>query len=500
MPRVDDIRIRHGTAAEWAASTDVLNLGEPVLEWDTGRTKHGDGIHVFADLPYSAPDADPLTTLLGNPINAAELGRLSGINSNVQDQLDAKAAQSHNHTGVYSPVSHNHSGVYSPVTHNHSGVYASVVHNHDSAYAVKSLEGDVSAIEGDIAASVGTGALVRQSIIGGGGGGFAGVYIATDFGLTGNGTTDDTAAFQALIDTLAAAGGGTIYFPPGDYLIAGVLQDTSGANAQIVLPSILDTGAAAVVISLVGALSPPTQFFGDPSILPSGVKGFSVIKTTLTGGTGTASVIAGKVPAGSTIFNNVVVNTRDLIFQGVPNPTFRMLNLESTTGCYIERTLIHAGRLGQNISQPLHDNSYGIILPPVSHSARSKVDGLQVWGYYWGIRSGELTDGSASVWSCTQGIELRFAYHPSIFTMLGLYGCANGIVCDDPTGPVYLRVLLCDIEHSNNGSYQDGAADVYDPANVIHGDMKWLAVKSGVGNIHTLVKTGGTNFITSELA
>lgn len=40
-----------------------------------------------------------------------------------------------------------------------------------------------------------------------------------DRGATGNGTTDDSLAIQSAIDAVEAVGGGTVYFPPGDYLV-----------------------------------------------------------------------------------------------------------------------------------------------------------------------------------------------------------------------------------------------------------------------------------------
>jgi polygalacturonase len=43
-----------------------------------------------------------------------------------------------------------------------------------------------------------------------------------DFGAVGNGVTDDTAALQAAIDAVHAAGGGTILFPTGTYMITMV--------------------------------------------------------------------------------------------------------------------------------------------------------------------------------------------------------------------------------------------------------------------------------------
>jgi len=42
------------------------------------------------------------------------------------------------------------------------------------------------------------------------------------FGATGDGTTKDTAAFQKALDTCAAAGGGTVLVPAGNYLVGSI--------------------------------------------------------------------------------------------------------------------------------------------------------------------------------------------------------------------------------------------------------------------------------------
>lgn len=43
-----------------------------------------------------------------------------------------------------------------------------------------------------------------------------------DFGATGNGVANDTSSIQAAIDAIFAAGGGTVYFPAGTYLVTGL--------------------------------------------------------------------------------------------------------------------------------------------------------------------------------------------------------------------------------------------------------------------------------------
>src|SRR6185437_7942329 len=63
------------------------------------------------------------------------------------------------------------------------------------------------------------------------------------YGATGDGTTDDTAAVQAAINA-AGPTGGTVYFPPGDYLIsAPLVWDKRSAVADVHAPSILGSGS-----------------------------------------------------------------------------------------------------------------------------------------------------------------------------------------------------------------------------------------------------------------
>jgi len=46
----------------------------------------------------------------------------------------------------------------------------------------------------------------------------ASLFNVRDHGAKGDKTASDTKAIQAAIDACSKAGGGTVYFPPGDYL------------------------------------------------------------------------------------------------------------------------------------------------------------------------------------------------------------------------------------------------------------------------------------------
>lgn len=59
----------------------------------------------------------------------------------------------------------------------------------------------------------------------------ADIFSVKDFGATGNGSTDDSSAIQAAINAAGAAGGGTVYLPPGTYILgSGISWTYSGIH------------------------------------------------------------------------------------------------------------------------------------------------------------------------------------------------------------------------------------------------------------------------------
>jgi hypothetical protein len=58
------------------------------------------------------------------------------------------------------------------------------------------------------------------------------LYVATSYGATGNGTTDDTIAIQNTLSAAGANGGGLVYLPAGKYHVTNTLTVPSGVELR----------------------------------------------------------------------------------------------------------------------------------------------------------------------------------------------------------------------------------------------------------------------------
>src|SRR6266404_3153302 len=63
-------------------------------------------------------------------------------------------------------------------------------------------------------------------------------FSVRDFGAYGDGKTDDTAAFQRVLDMAAQSGGGVVYAPRGNYFFAGHLNVPNGVTLKGVWESV----------------------------------------------------------------------------------------------------------------------------------------------------------------------------------------------------------------------------------------------------------------------
>lgn len=109
------IRLRRGTAAEWAASQpqpggEILKLGEPGYEKDTGKLKIGDGITPWNSLPYFSDgtpiDPETIQDIIGADGFFVEGSGISIVYDDDNDNLiiSTSGVSFNNHTHLLSDI------------------------------------------------------------------------------------------------------------------------------------------------------------------------------------------------------------------------------------------------------------------------------------------------------------------------------------------------------------------------------------------------------------
>lgn len=322
-----------------------------------------------------------------------------------------------------------------------------------------------------------------------------GWYVATENGLAGDGVTDDTAALKALINTVAAAGGGTIYFPPGCYLIGGPF--ISGTEAQIPLP-IVDEADPFVTIHLIGALPATNSFWYFSTDSPTGAP-YSVIKSTATGGSDVNALFRGQMDVGAVFYNNLVMRYSNLIIALPANPTFTAIDMTQDCGGWIDDCLVYAGTIDLDaVTEPTFPNSYGVKLPGSNHSSGTKVQGLAVTGFYNGLLDGEASQiDNVAIQGCQRALVETHCVYPGMHGFVGIYFCPKSIVMDDAQ-PRYLTIRQLDLEnpHSPAAAWQVLINHCDDPDNFLYGSVQWYGAAA---NVPSIVKDGGENLIFTKI-
>jgi Pectate lyase superfamily protein len=83
-------------------------------------------------------------------------------------------------------------------------------------------------------------------------------FNVKDYGAAGNGSTNDSAAFQAAIDAAAAAGGGTVLVPNGIFVIGSpVVKNFNSIAAKLIIRGL---GTSSQVVVKTGASSRAFEF------------------------------------------------------------------------------------------------------------------------------------------------------------------------------------------------------------------------------------------------
>lgn len=339
-------------------------------------------------------------------------------------------------------------------------------------------------------------------------GGSIGWFDVTNYGAIPNDTLSDQTAIQAAINACKAAGGGTVFFPNGRYLLKDTVKQYglggTYINAQLYIPRSLTTDSA-ISIALVGETSPNWEhsvLVGWP-INQGGV----ILESTIWATTAGRPAILG-TEAGSTAFGNW--NMTDV---AITNINFRArtktnagvdtanhmtgINFEEQSIATIENVRVDISSEFVNSSFMGFQGNYGIYMPKNGNAAWNVLRNVLVGGYETGIWFGEHTTAdNITVAACWYGLRSAGQDHSCRFGRVLFNGCATNYFIE---GKSWVTFTEFNTEHFDNGTgfgtkWYAFTQDIYHTADTPRIDITYHAIKSGVSGINqpfVITSTGG---------
>lgn len=294
--------------------------------------------------------------------------------------------------------------------------------------------------------------------------GALGWYNVEDCGAVHDGTTDDTVAIQDCIDTAAAAGGGTIYFPPGIYQVSGAMQDTSTFNSQLEIPTNSFSGQS-VALRFLGA--GPQRVYKDE---PPG-DGETVLRTdwssTITGHPAMFSAGEWRVTSG----NNSQVTFENITIVAPDNPKLSALQMTCASTLFLRNVIIRTDSDAPS-GYPTNTKAAGIEGPWAVSFVPEEYSNVAVLGFYTGMYPSEQSYGTVSFAYCKVGMELvalqdsaPYIRWPNQFPKMTFVSCDVGIKASG-TGRRWLTGAAA-FEHDD--SPFTTTYDIDDSGNRLHG-------------------------------
>jgi hypothetical protein len=269
---------------------------------------------------------------------------------------------------------------------------------------------------------------------------------------------DNSALLQQAITDLSSVGGGDIYVPCGVYPLTGALQDPTGANAIIKMPTILAYAGTPIGIHIHGCSVPPQ--FG----LTTGITVFSTTETT---GNIFGGYDASSTPWGP--FTNVYLMMENIVIRQPPNPQMVSINATNIVGLRLDHVWCDVS--GTAVT-PTNTTGACVLAPTISNSAFVQLHDVTAVYHYTGFTLGEHTT--------FDGLYGGFLHNGFVFesaaTNVGLansvhggYGwcqsCVNQVISAG-LNPITLNISNMDIEIASGFG-------ILDTGNLLYGTLNY---------------------------
>lgn len=272
-------------------------------------------------------------------------------------------------------------------------------------------------------------------------GGIIGSYSVKSYGAIGNTLADDTNAFNLAIAAAHAAGGGTVYAPPGKYKITSTLTLPPGVKLQGAgrMNSVLLAGVNGLIMISYVATALSTDF--DIQDLGFWQQGFS-------------NVIAISLDGVNSVLRISIVHLRNLYFNTRTGVILRFCANVTIENCFANSCvdgfwLINTGDVTMVGCMAQNGSGYGFLIQGgpgavdegiklISCSTNGQAYGLSVNGQDWGMAVG------CSFTTCSGGpiiLSATKAWRISATDIAAADDGVAGLVMDDECSDI--QVTAC---------------------------------------------------------
>ncbi len=232
------------------------------------------------------------------------------------------------------------------------------------------------------------------------------VFNVKDYGAKGDSTTNDRDAIQLAINACFTAGGGTVYFPNGIYLVNGLV--TSGNNNSILTIPSSYVDRTRTHITFLGETRPnfiPASLYVDTTYSRNG----TIIRSTTTG-SGINPAIFGGVGTGSLVTDPAYFNFNFITFEnltiinkanaGTTGPSLSGINGLRLASSFVNNCIVGIDTSIFRDTIPSLQVA-GILTAQTGGETFSRITNTLVYGYRYGIFAGEHCYlDNAQVWNC----------------------------------------------------------------------------------------------------